>query len=78
MLLFLKINLIDIVIRNFYQGVRPALFGMVFYAGINFGTFESFKEIVKEKETFCGHIVKDENGELKWMVNFVLGKSHLY
>lgn len=58
---------------NFYQGIRPAIIGMVFYAGINFGTFESFKEIAKEKETFCGHIVKDENGELKWIINFVLG-----
>ena len=32
-------------ISNFYQGLVPALGGMVPYAGISFGTFETLKEM---------------------------------
>jgi solute carrier family 25 protein 16 len=61
---------------NFYHGVRPALIGMPFYAGISFGTFESLKESAMEKdERFYGFEIKDENGQLHTTVNFALGAT---
>ena len=65
--------------RNFYHGVRPALIGMPFYAGISFGTFESLKESAMEKdERFYGFEIKDENGQLHTTVNFALGNGLSY
>lgn len=65
---------------GFYNGLRPALAGMVFYAGISFGTYETLKEsVVNSKQTdFCGIKIKHNtsNGVItEWYVNSVCGMT---
>merc|ERR1712196_530592 len=60
--------------RNFYQGLQPALIGMVPYAGLSFGTFETISELALRSD----HpliVDKDSTGQktLNWYVYSTAG-----
>jgi len=66
-------------ISNFYQGLVPALIGMVPYAGISFGTFETLKEMaLKMDHPDVSYTIAYEGGEtrkLRWYVHSAAGSS---
>lgn len=63
-------------ITNFYAGIRPALIGMVFYAGLSFGTYETLREKALEgSDKFLIFELKNENGELYYLTNLFMGSA---
>ena len=60
--------------RNFYAGLRPALVGMIFYAGLSFGTFETLREKAQARDHISFIPIKNERGEINYFVNLVMGK----
>lgn len=61
--------------RNFYAGLRPALFGMIFYAGLSFGTFETLREKAQTHDHISFIPLKNERGDIYYSVNFVMGAT---
>ena len=59
---------------NFYAGIRPALVGMVFYAGLSFGTFETLREKAQARDHISFIPIKNERGEINYFVNMCMGK----
>ena len=53
--------------------------GMVGYAGISFGTYETLKEITKEKNEILYCVkTRNENGEINWYIYTLIGKPLFY
>lgn len=61
--------------RNFYAGLRPALVGMIFYAGLSFGTFETLREKAQARDHISFIPIKNERGEINYFVNLVMGAT---
>ena len=75
MVVFLSTNVYGEFFRNFYAGLRPALAGMVFYAGISFGTYETLREKVQEHDHIFSIPLKNDREETFYCVNLVMGKT---
>ena len=66
------VRFIHVLFRNFYAGLRPALVGMIFYAGLSFGTFETLREKAQARDHISFIPIKNERGEINYFVNLVI------
>ena len=66
-------------VRTFYQGMTPAVIGMIPYAGISFGTFETIKELALSVNAPFMHYTMEVDGQeikkLNWYVHTGAGNN---
>jgi len=70
---------------GFFNGIKPALFGMIFYGGISFGTYETLHDwaLNSKSDAIDLKVLKipikspNENGDIltEWYVNSVFGMA---